>query len=104
MNTLNEYIDAAIDRGLRVTISAVGGEKRVFFDDGFYKSDGLAYLAEKDGCIVLFARYGEETKVNDFSDVVSQSMEWHEHSKDRFDGWINPAPVWADLYKTEMFS
>lgn len=76
------------------------GRLVAFFDDGFYKSDGMARLEPENGDVYLCARYNEKTKITSLDDVVSVSHDWYEHSKDRFDGWATPPAHWDRLYKT----
>lgn len=70
-----------------------------WFEDGFYKSDGMARLQVDGDRLVLHARYEEKTQINGLEDIVQCSKSWHEYSHDKFDGWREPPAHWARLYE-----
>lgn len=86
--------------GVATTLRGVGETLIAEFEDGFYKSDGMAHLKEVNGRLYLNARYGETKEVLGINDVIKCSREWHEYSRDRFEGWKTPPAHWAALYET----
>jgi hypothetical protein len=65
--------------------------------DGFYKSgDALVVLGDTE--TVIKTRYNRVDVVPKDSDLVEALIElndeWHEHSKDRFEGWKAVDPAW----------
>ena len=86
--------------GISTSVRFCGDAFVAYFDDGFYKSDGCAHLRHEGGNLYLHARYGEKTEVLGIEDIIQCSKEWHEFSKDRFDGWRIPPAHWAALYAT----
>lgn len=89
-------------QGIQTTISSDGTSIRATFEDGFYKSDGCAYLDVRDQELYLNARYGESTKISSMADIVQCSQKWYEQSKDRFSGWESPPENWAKLYERHL--
>lgn len=81
----------------QVTSNGKGG-LRAFFVDGFYKSDGIAYLEPRNGRLFLLSRYEQCDEINGLADIAAASKDWHEYSKDRFEGWENPPSHWAAFY------
>ncbi len=96
---INDLIKELSGLGIRFELETVDGSIAYLPLSGFYKSDGLTYIREVDGNIVLEMRYGEEKIVEDISDIVSASYDWYEYSKDRFDGWAQPDALWGSLYE-----
>lgn len=88
-----------VSRGVRVEMQHAATGTVFSPADGFYKSDGFAYIADtEEGLPVLRARYGAATELRSPYDVVRESKQWHEFSADRFAGWADPPQHWADLY------
>lgn len=93
---LLELIDQLVEAGINLRITPFG----VFFESGFYKSDGCSYLkVDSSGAVVLHSRYNEVAQIDDMGDIVRQSYEWYERSRSRFDGWSVPSPEWHALYE-----
>jgi len=97
---LLDMVSALSKAGVATTVRGVGETLIAEFEDGFYKSDGMAHLREENGRLYLNARYGEKKEVLGIDDVIKCSKEWHEFSHDRFDGWETPPAHWAALYET----
>lgn len=93
---IDPLIKSLLENGITVTIEP---SKRVYFEDGFYKSDGFSYLESSNGDWILHGRYDESHVVAGLGDIVLNSYEWWEHSRDRFDGWAEPPLHWKKLYK-----
>jgi len=72
---------------------------RIHFIDGFYKSDGMVFLYQDREDVYLHMRYDYVEEIGDYQDVVEQSMEWYESSKDKFEGWNIPPEPWNLLYR-----
>lgn len=72
------------------------------FEDGFFKSDGMAFLQPEAGRLFLHTRHGEKSEVLGLDDVVRCSKDWHERSRDRWSGWQDPPPHWAALYASVL--
>jgi len=69
-----------------------------WFEDGFYKSDGMARLVVENGRLFLRARYDKKTEIGCIDDVVRCSKEWHKYSEKLFEGWETPPANWQRLY------
>jgi hypothetical protein len=89
-------------QGINTTVQARDGVLVAEFVDGFYKSDGMAYLRPQSGRLFLHARYSERTEIKGLDDVVRCSKQWHEFSHERFDGWKVPPSHWAALYTSVL--
>jgi hypothetical protein len=85
-------IRACVERGIDVTITKDG-----YKIDGFYKSGEVTLTTNGDGYYAR-DRYDKITDIRDFDDLVYLNAHWWDKSKDRLDGWKNPAEPWA----TEM--
>lgn len=72
---------------------------RFYFENGFYKSDGSAYLQDDaDGNAQLHTRYDQQCLIENIFDIGHVSYRWYETSKFRYDGWNLPAEEWAQFY------
>jgi hypothetical protein len=94
MNLTLELVEAGVQMNLRKE----DGELRAYFENGFYKSDGCTYLVQRANSVFLMSRYDGSDEVKSLDDVVFESKCWYETSKDRYDGWKDPAPNWKLLY------
>lgn len=91
MNIAQDLVHA----GIRVEMIPNG----VSILDGFYKSDGMAYLVSDDNSgAVLKTRYDQQDSIESVRDVVKISLEWFAHSKDRYIGWNIAPGHWQKLY------
>lgn len=97
---LMKVVEILAGIGLDMSVRYRGGSLVAEFEDGFYKSDGCAYLCAEDSRLYLHARYGEKTEVLGIKDIIRCSKSWHEFSEDRFDGWRVPPSHWSALYET----
>lgn len=86
-----------VDFGIPVSLL----KNSVSIESGFYKSDGCVYLVIEDDEVVLKSRYDSSKTVELLRDIVAESYDWYDYSKDRHDGWELPAPGWDKLY--DMF-
>lgn len=94
-----EIAEALMDRGVAFEVSRGSGVTHYAPTNGFYKSDGMAYLVdEPGGDTVLHARYQSRNVVTSPEDVIRESKQWHEYSEDRGEGWRVPPTVWQALY------
>ena len=84
--------------GISVNVCQTNGVQQVWFNNGFYKSDGCAVLFERDGELYLKTRYNQEDKITTIKDIITVSKEWWCFSRGRFDGWAIPHHDWVDLY------
>lgn len=84
--------------GVRMKVEAREGRLMASFEDGFYKSDGLAYLCVENGLLYLHSRYSGKDEICSYRDIVEHSRRWYEYSKDKFAGWATPPSIWAKLY------
>lgn len=92
---LPDIANALVDSGVGVEMLKHG----YGILDGFYKSDGCAYLVPSDnGGVHLRTRYGQIDQVESIADVVKVSRKWFEYSKNRFEGWRTPPSHWQTLY------
>ena len=97
-NALLKVVSLLAHEGIPTTVSKQGNMLIASFVDGFYKSDGLAFLKVENGRLYLCARYNDKTEIHGIDDVIRCSREWHEHSKDRLQAWKAPPAHWAALY------
>jgi len=70
-----------------------------WFENGFYKSDGVTKLQIEDGRLYLFARYEEKTAITSIDDIIRCSVRWYIFSCDRHSSWRTPPDNWKRLYK-----
>lgn len=89
LNLNNEIVEHLLYCGVEPKITKDG-----LVIDGFYKSGEIVLVSDKKDFIAK-ARYGEETKITNFDDLVHLNYNWWQRSKDRFDGWKNPEEPWA---------
>lgn len=98
-------VETLVRNGIDVELTLYHGNIAARPKNGFYKSDGCAFLyCDKNDEMFLDTRYGEHTEVSSLGDVVSESYHWWDRSKERFDGWKRPAKEWMSLYKEFCFS
>lgn len=93
---MNKIIEEIVKNGIPIQLSFNKEKNKMIYTiDGFYKS-GSIDLEEKDGGndLIATARYGEQTLVCNFNDLVSLNYDWWMYSKDRYDGWKNPESCW----------
>ena len=87
------FIEIALSYNIPVTLS-IDENKNIFFElPGFYKS-GTVSIKNVDGKWVMFDRYGEVGRVNDFSSIAKANHEWWKRSRNRNEHWKNPDPLW----------
>jgi len=94
-----EMAEKLLALGLDVSLNPGPNGIEATFHSGFYKSDGIVKLWDKDGELRLETRYDELDIINEPMDVVRVSKRWWDYSKNRYDGWKAPAYGWAELYK-----
>lgn len=100
MSALFNILNEIISLGISVNVCQTNGVQEIRFNNGFYKSDGIAVLFERDGDLFLKTRYHQENKIATVDDVVAVSKEWWYFSRDRCDSWANPHCDWVNLYNT----
>jgi len=65
---------------------------------GFYKSGTVIFDSEKN---TITSRYGKVEQLYDYSDLVESLIwlneEWHDISKDRFEGWKEFDEYWEKV-------
>lgn len=72
----HEVVKELIEKEIPFTVK---GDK--LYLEGFYKSDGMAYLAmdsEEEGRLALHTRYGDEDSIVSFKDILYCNLEWWE--------------------------
>lgn len=62
---------------------------------GFYKSGDAVLVPKAGGRLLAKTRYQTEDDIDDFRELVALNYQWWQRSKDRADGWENPAEPWA---------
>ena len=101
---IHQVILESIKIGIPVKCEFVPNRGFVYEIDGFYKSDTIS-IEEVDGKLIATARYNEKTQINEPKDIVKLNHQWWDYSKDRFDGWKYPLPIWKDLFdKYEIYN
>lgn len=93
---MNKIIEEILKKGIPIQISFNNEKNKIIYTiDGFYKSNSID-LEEIDGeyDLIATARYGEQTNVSNFNDLVSLNYDWWMYSKDRYEGWKNPESRW----------
>lgn len=100
MEEMMKLVFELVEAGVQMNLVKKDGETRAYFEDGFYKSDGCAYLIEgARGDIQLHSRYDTMDQVGDLEDVAIESHNWFERSRERHFGWSAPAEGWIRLYE-----
>lgn len=91
-----QFILELVEEGIPVTLQKGG----VYHIEGFYKSSGvhLCYNASQDTWIAT-ARYDEETYISSLKNLVALNYSWWQKSKDRYEGWAQPDPLWVPLLR-----
>ena len=92
-------LDLLVSEGIYPRVTAGPSGWKLWFEDGFYKSDGCTYLEHDGGKYVLHARYNETTVVEDIEDIVRESKQWFDYSHNRCSVWEFAPAHWERLYK-----
>ncbi len=86
-------ISTILHHGIPVSMEVENNEL-VFTLRGFYKSNGVRiYSLEDEIHYKVKDRYKEEI-ISDFSDLVGLHYYWWISSKNKYEGWATPDPVW----------
>lgn len=95
----NPIICAIVERGIPLKITIDG-----FVIEGFYKSNEIKLKPMIDLFgFTAISRYNEKIYIKHFDDLVYLNYEWWKRSKNRFDGWKNPDPLWInDMVRLDL--
>ena len=94
---MNAIIEELVRAGVSVTVSYDKTQNKLQYEvPGFYKS-GSVLLFETDSGLIASARYSEVTAIKTLRDLIWLNYDWWQRSKDRFDDWKNPDPIWIPL-------
>lgn len=93
---MNKIIEEIVKNGIPIQLSFNKEKNKMIYTiDGFYKSGSIDLEEKDDGNdLIATARYGEQTLVCNFNDLVSLNYDWWMYSKDRYDGWKTPEGCW----------
>lgn len=88
------FLDECLANGLELAITQEG--VRI---EGFYKSGSVTLSMpygsdEGDVIFKCIARYGEETNLYSFDNLVELNFNWWVRSADRLSDWRQPDPKW----------
>lgn len=89
----HSIVEELVEKGYEVTVSKAGIKV-----DGFYKSGTVLLNELEDGTLTATDRYGKETVLNSFEDLVYLNFSWWKTSKER--GWGEPNSFWLEEFKT----
>lgn len=92
---MNKIIVEVLSNGIPIEMNMVDG-KINYSIQGFYKSGECVLIEddESEGNFIAHTRYGRETYVYCFNELVQLNYEWWGESKERLDGWAVPAEPW----------
>lgn len=74
------------------------GEKLQFSLPGFSKSGEIWLTENEDGIIIATARYGEQSEINCYEDIVWLAWDWFLRYSDR-ESFCTPSSFWVEDFK-----
>lgn len=88
-------VQGCLEQGIPLTVKMNEDRDILVEVPGFYKSGHITL--KYDEVLTATDRYGQETTLLYFTDLLALNLEWWERSKDRASTWNEPDPIWADL-------
>lgn len=94
-----ELAEWLVKRGVSVVMRPLDSARIAYEpEDGFYKSDGCVHFSDHDGAVLLTTRYENQQVIGHPLQLVRESREWHNSSRERLAGWNEPPAHWSNLY------
>ena len=96
---LLDMMQHLVEFELELTMKKSEGVMCAYFQNGFYQSDGDAYLKQSDNKVELYTRFDGFRAVDSLELLTYESHLCWRKAKNLHDRWQAPARGWLPLYK-----